>query len=81
MRAQILITLDLPGDDLTEREVEALDCLADVCFVQTEDGLYSDGGGRHGEGLFLRDFSARSCRVALEIRTSRTPPTESRTAS
>lgn len=58
--AVITINLTLPrGTRQTPEVVDALNNLASVMLVQAEDGLYTDGGGRHGEGEHLLDFIGR----------------------
>lgn len=57
-RAVIKISLPFEGNVLDSPEIrEALDNLASVMHVQAEDGLYTDGGGRHGDGEHLADFA------------------------
>lgn len=61
----VTLTIDAPG--FTPEIREALDNLADVMFIQAEDGLYSDGCGRHGDGEFLADFARRTVAVSRTV--------------
>lgn len=64
--AVLTVTVTLPeGTRATPEILEALDNLANVMHVQAEDGLYTDGGGRHGDGEHLLDFDRTTCEVSV----------------
>lgn len=56
-RDVVRITIDVEVLGGIDAEVmQAIENLAGTMYAQAEDGIYTDGGGRHGDGDWLRDI-------------------------